>query len=525
MKLNFHILADALASYQPELNINDSIEMDLIGVRLLPDQPEKCQAFYIYIVNQGSLEKYRQLESLTLIVIDTNKDPLIINPHWQIMTLNTTADVLTVYEAVQSIFDTYNQWDDQLKNAILSGDSLQTQLDICSSVLQNPIALLDMSFIMIAKSGVFPEHYHDPIWETVLNKGYSSVENIPRQYRNLLAQTIAEGKPLLLPELNGFPAHRIICATLVQKNIPFANLAMTNICHEFTLGQLSLVYHIQQLLEVALQLPKSSINLSNDICYLISKLIHGDVVDETLKDHFFSKKNWHKEDSLFLIVFEPKYDISLTDINHMVYINHIRDALPHSYTMYIDHRIISICLGKYDMRSQSKIANLITSLLERFELIAGVSMEEPGYEFLENAMLQGKIAVQIGQKKKPDRSVFFFQEVYADYFLMALEENQDIRSFCHPVIQKILKYPDPWSLDLLQTLWVYLQNGQRISSTAEKLFIHRNTLVNRLQQIEKTFAINFDQITENDLDLLLISCFIAKSMLPFHIKEDHDLKQ
>jgi sugar diacid utilization regulator len=176
------------------------------------------------------------------------------------------------------------------------------------------------------------------------------------------------------------------------------------------------------------------------------------------------------------------------------------------------------------MRSQNSIANQIISLLERLELVAGISMEEPGYEFLENAMLQGKMALQIGKKKKPDCNFFIFQEVYTDYVMMALAENQDIQSFCHPVIQKILRDPDPWSLELLQTLSVYLQNGRRVSATAEKLFIHRNTLVNRLQQIEKTFGIDFDKMTDNDLDLLLISCFIAKSMMPFHFKEGSDFK-
>lgn len=525
MKLNFHILADSLREHQPNLITTDSIKRNLINVRLLPDEPEKCRESYVYVSTHGSLEKYLQLASLSLIIVGKSDQELNINNDWQLMMLETTADVWTVYEALQSVFDTYNQWDDQLKDAILSGDALQRQLDICSAVLTNPIALLDMSFIMIARSGQFPDKFDDPIWETVLNKGYSSVENIPRQYRNLLEQTIAAGKPLLLPALDEPNAHRIICATLVQKKIPFANLAMTNLCNEFTLGQLSLVYHIQQLLEVSLQLPKSSINLSNDICYLISKLIHGDAVDATLKEHFFYKKNWLKEDSLFLIVFEPKDEIGLIDINHMAYINHIRDALPHSYTMYIDHKIISICLSKYNMHSQNEIASQIMPLLERLELVAGISMEEPGYEFLQNAMLQGKIALQIGKKKELNQNFFTFQEVHTDFVIMALEENQNIQTFCHPFIQKILRYPDPWSLELLQTLWVYLQNGRRISATAEKLFIHRNTLINRLQQIEKIFGIDFEKITDTELDLLLISCYIAKSIMPFQLKEDSDAKQ
>lgn len=512
MKLNLHILVDALESFKPQLIANDSIDMNLINVRMLPADAGSCSKQYVYISEARSLEKYENIEELSLVILGKMDETFASSKNINVIILQEYLDIWIVYEQIQSVFDYYNQWDERLMDSILSGSSIQQQLDICALALSNPIALFDMSFIMIAMAGTFPKSYNDPIWDTVLSKGYSTIENIPYQYRNITLSCVKTRKPVLVPSLIK-PAHqRIICATLLQNNIPFANFALTDISAEFTLGQLSLAYRIQQVLETSFHLPANSSNFSNNTSYLIMQLLHGDVVDAKLLSHFFHKEKWFENDSYYLLTIHSKYENVLHDTNYLVYISRIREILPLAYMVYMDNTIVAICHSKYGMNSQEKIREMIVPTLERIELSAGISMEHLGYEFLHNAMLQGNAALQFGKKRDINKNYFVFQEIYSDYLMCTLNKNQSFLRFCHPKIQSIIEKQDPWDLELLHTLWLYLQNGRSISATAAKLFIHRNTLSNRLNAIEKLLGFHFDTIDDKDLNILLISSFITENI-------------
>ncbi len=63
---------------------------------------------------------------------------------------------------------------------------------------------------------------------------------------------------------------------------------------------------------------------------------------------------------------------------------------------------------------------------------------------------------------------------------------------------------------LSETLYEYIQSGQNISQTAAKLFIHRNTMLYRLQQIKQ--IINFD-IKETDSLYIIQTAFYIKKLL------------
>lgn len=511
MKLNLHIIGDALAIEKSKIISDSNIEMELVNVRLLPDDPRQCGDQYLYLIDHQLSEAYLQIEKLSLIILNDNGANLKINHSWNVILMAKNEQLWDVFEKVQGIFDDFNRWHEALTDEILNRQPIQQLLDLSAQVLNNPIALLDISFIMIAKSGNFPDRFNDPIWESVLYKGYGAVENIPQQYRNLSDLTIKERKPVLVPPLSDDHQKRIICATLVQNQVPFANLAMTNLVSEFTVGQHSLVYHIQQLLEISLQLPKPDQNVNNDICYLISQLIQKKYVDPDLVKHFFAARKWDEDDAFFCVVFDLISDLTLTEYNHLVYLKHLREALPHAYTLFVDNRIVSICLCKYGMAFPATIAQMISPKLTKLALCASVSLKQPSYEFLAAAMHQAEMALQLGRKKTMDQQIYTFKEVYAEYIIQVLSKDQDTYSLCLPIVQKIVKNHDQWSLELIHTLWIYLQNGKRISQTADKLFIHRNTLVNRLQSIEKILEIDFETIDDEDLDMLLISCFIVKT--------------
>jgi len=60
----------------------------------------------------------------------------------------------------------------------------------------------------------------------------------------------------------------------------------------------------------------------------------------------------------------------------------------------------------------------------------------------------------------------------------------------------LFEYDQKHETELLKTLYVYLQQERNSVQTAQLLYIHRNTLLNRLERIKQQCSINLDDYKE-----------------------------
>lgn len=85
MKLNLHIIGDALAIEKSKIISDSNIEMELVNVRLLPDDPRQCGDQYLYLIDHQLSEAYLQIEKLSLIILNDNGANLKINHSWNVI--------------------------------------------------------------------------------------------------------------------------------------------------------------------------------------------------------------------------------------------------------------------------------------------------------------------------------------------------------------------------------------------------------------------------------------------------------
>lgn len=100
-------------------------------------------------------------------------------------------------------------------------------------------------------------------------------------------------------------------------------------------------------------------------------------------------------------------------------------------------------------------------------------------------------AMQLGQRLKLDQVVEFGSlGIYR--LLGQLEEVPAVRLFTEQVISPLVTYDREHRSSLVQTIDAYFKHHGNISQTAESLFIHRNTLLYRLERIQ--------ELTKHDLN-------------------------
>ena len=90
------------------------------------------------------------------------------------------------------------------------------------------------------------------------------------------------------------------------------------------------------------------------------------------------------------------------------------------------------------------------------------------------------------------------------------DNQREILDYCNNKLYKLEKYDNANGAFLEETLLSYYMNGFNTVKTAEALFIHRNTLLNRLEKIEEILEIELNDYMEY-LDLM--NCILVKRFM------------
>ncbi|WP_094606796.1 Purine catabolism regulatory protein [Sporomusa silvacetica DSM 10669] len=100
--------------------------------------------------------------------------------------------------------------------------------------------------------------------------------------------------------------------------------------------------------------------------------------------------------------------------------------------------------------------------------------------------------LRLGQQIKGAGQITFPYEIACYSILENCESSSILSQICDSIIQK-LEYSEKNSgTDLLQTLEKYLECDKSLTETSNELYIHRNTLSNRLEKIQDIVNLDFN---------------------------------
>ncbi|MCR5666669.1 MAG: helix-turn-helix domain-containing protein [Eubacterium sp.] len=165
---------------------------------------------------------------------------------------------------------------------------------------------------------------------------------------------------------------------------------------------------------------------------------------------------------------------------------------------------ILIHLGNEFPADLSVYTNRLQSLCKGYCVHIGLSLVFHGLQNISEYYTQAQSAVLEAQ----DRNVMLFSLVdeLAKYILKSSQSIPEVRAYLHPEIQKLSGADKTSGDQLLTTLYTYIIMGRSISRTADALFIHRNTLRNRLNKIRQLISIDPDD--EAQAEHILLSLII-----------------
>lgn len=86
----------------------------------------------------------------------------------------------------------------------------------------------------------------------------------------------------------------------------------------------------------------------------------------------------------------------------------------------------------------------------------------------------------------------YFGELNVYRLLFQLEHTPELEAFCREMIGTLIEYDRAQGTDLVETLSAYFTHKGNLSQTAEALFVHRNTLLYRMERIREISGLDLD---------------------------------
>ncbi|MBQ8836883.1 MAG: helix-turn-helix domain-containing protein [Clostridia bacterium] len=238
------------------------------------------------------------------------------------------------------------------------------------------------------------------------------------------------------------------------------------------------------ILAVSLSNIKNLYDEKYDKCSFIKNII----LDNILPSDIYIKGKelrFNAEESrvVFLIKFYSKSDMLPYEMVQNMFPDKNRD-----YVISVgesDIVLVKEVKSNIDTKEVEKIANGISQTLssEFYTKVAiGISTVVDNIKDLARAYKEAQVAIEVGKVFDTEKNIISYENLGIGRLIYQLPTT-----LCEMFLQEVFKKGSIESLDreTLMTVQCFFENNLNVSETSRKLFVHRNTLVYRLEKIRK----------------------------------------
>jgi hypothetical protein len=474
MNLSIEIIKENLNSFIYKAEIIENAQ-EIEGIRILNDNQEIYDSRYLYISSDVQLVQNKQLEK---VIILTHKfDKIII--------LDVSIEQITNY--ILSIFEKYNSWEKKIQSLVIKHASLQELLEASNDIFENPCFIADMRGNIIAITHQYKVGMVNERWDFCLENMRAPIDGLCVPLINKCEQ--------LVPDWSDSAEIYYAMDTLIGRYILIDKEQIGAFCIQ----------------ENQKPLTESCCSLANIFCDMIAQLIttkkneelltNTDLLIEAIENdssyrltHIFKRAFGTYDDFFYLGLAKH---LERKDIAQQFALQKEIDKIAIS-SICFNYKESTVLICKYSDMDILKKEILANPFLKFYKV--GFSMPFRSIEQLSLRYRQASFAFSKGENEK--YSINFCKEYAFNYLTEQLFQQSKALELLHPALNILEEYDLKKNTKLYETLYQYLINERNLVCTAKKLFIHRNSLLYRIQRISKLTKSDFDSDVER-LHMLL----------------------
>ena len=212
---------------------------------------------------------------------------------------------------------------------------------------------------------------------------------------------------------------------------------------------------------------------------ILDNILPSDIYIKSKELHF----NTEESRIVFLIKFFSKTDMMPFEMLQNMFPDKSKD-----YVINVSEQdvvLVKEVKRGTDMKEIEKIAVNITDTLstEFYTKVAiGISTVVDNIKDLAKAYQEAQVALEVGKVFETEKNIISYENLGIGRLIYQLPTT-----LCEMFLQEVFKKGNLDSLDreTLMTIQSFFENNLNVSETSRKLFVHRNTLVYRLEKIRK----------------------------------------
>ncbi len=374
-------------------------------------------------------------------------------------------------------FQYYRRFENDLMRAVYKGTDMQGLLDVAEPYFDNPAFIANWHGEVFAFTKGFANADFRSAWSHIVSKRrlpLSSVQvlrNSPHYYAVIHSNTA---------EIFQFPNKNFTCIIGKLDKARDFHLYLQVMEYKTPINDTTRVLATAML--EALSYSNHSYEATS-LSELFCDLLNGTPVDKDKIVWALTSLGWEESEKFLLLSFWN----SEGSLTAEVLCGELKNYMTSGYSfIWREHPVILI--------RESDLPETITGIrqvISQLSFVCGISMPFSGWDKLNVQFMQAEAAIRYCKGTDP---VNLCADHVWTYMAEQLEQIVSKSMLCHPAVITLAEYDGKKDSQLLYTLYTYLANERSLSVAAEKLFVHRNTLLHRLSRIRDVVPLDLDNM-------------------------------
>lgn len=491
MKLNADIIYSEISRrYSAEYYKNGSDSLTLQLPEFYMDDDAEFLEDHVYLATVEHLpSRPRIQQNVVLICIGDSRNLSYYRDRLSLILIKSRADFFRVFRYLQEIFAKYEKWERSLYRGLINDSDISSMISGSEKIFGMPVYVIDNAFRFVAVGSADSNQSWMKEGSDTLNpesfSTFLSMENMMTEKRNAF-----------IVDLNDKP---VMCVNLFTRSDEYAGcLCLDMNGKEPAPGTEKLAEHLAGIIEMALDRnPYRQNDMQASVKGLMQTLIEELPLSRAQRVLLRTINDTQTYVCIYFRSIDRNQKMPLSYICSV-----LEETFKESYAFIYDDGIV--CLININEADKYNNALQLTSDLRRFcsqmKLSAGISGEFSNLFDIRVHFQQAHSALEDGRLIAPEDTVFYFSSYALTEMIINSLGGLPVEAYFPKGLKAILEHDRKAQVSYMDTLRALLDENLSYTAAAQRLFIHRSTLIDRIERIERETGID---LKNNDQRLLL----------------------